>query len=57
MSRGQSGPQTDADVLRCYGEPVDVDCATPGCGGDVFDLAGDRECTNGHTNPRPEVVA
>jgi len=55
MSRGQSGPQTDADVLRCYGELVDADCATPGCSGDVFDLAGQRQCTNGHTNPRPEV--
>jgi len=57
MSRGQPGPQTHADVLRCHGESVDADCATAGCGGDVFDLAGDRECTNGHTNPRPEVVA
>jgi len=55
MSRGQPGPQTHADVLRCHGEPVDADCATPGCGGDVFDLAGDRQCTEGHTNPRPEV--
>jgi len=53
MSRGQPGPQTHEEVLRCYGDPVDTDC--PRCSGDVFDLSGERQCTHGHTQPTPEV--